>query len=775
MGIYRNPSLNSSFILSPLLLILYLCIGFIPNLEAVDKIAPQWLGMTILNGISLVYISFNYSFFSKSINTLIKSVLFLIYFSFIFWSAISYFYAINPTEVIVNITRQANVFFMFSFMSVLLFKQKRINEFISIVLILILSIEVYYVLDQLLELIRVDGNISNRANLKGVAANPNITAFSIVNKIPFLIYILIKTKKILYKFLLSLLYISALICISVIQSRASFVALGIILISSFFLPFIYFEKNKKREFFKSIFFLVFPFVISVLINQIFIADKGADAIQRASTISITNADNSISARLRYYSHVLDQIKSSPFIGVGLGNWKIKSIEYESKNINGYVVPYHAHSDFIQLGAELGIIGFLLYLGIFIYVLIFGFMMILKSKLTPENKFFISVILISILTYSVDANLNFPIARPQVLTSWAICISIILIFYIKFYKKKVNQTLNPKLGYLFLGLVFFVLIPSLYVTNTVFRSLKGQMLLLQDFNSNQYNVPLNQVYSIVPDIPNITVTTIPINSVKARYFVNAKKYDKALELLNKGTKANPYLYYSEILKSQIFQELGKLDSAKIYAKKAFMGLPNNDLHSTRYINLINITQDKKSLDESYELLTYKNKEVNWKNYLIIGSNLYASGDKRFLKRAKKAVEIFPNNPVIYGLYSKALVGQANINSAEVFSKKGLEYFEKQNYAKAAIEFEKSIEKNPFNYAYYENAASALYMTGDLERASFFIDKVINELNPLNGKCEYIKALILLKYQDPIGACPFIETAFNSGYIQAKNLLNQYCRN
>ena len=49
-------------------------------------------------------------------------------------------------------------------------------------------------------------------------------------------------------------------------------------------------------------------------------------------------------------------------------------------------------------------------------------------------------------------------------------------------------------------------------------------------------------------------------------------------------------------------------------------------------------------------------------------------------------------MIYGLYSKALVGQANINSAESFFKKvGLEYFEKQNYAKAAIEFEKSIEK------------------------------------------------------------------------------------
>ena len=48
-----------------------------------------------------------------------------------------------------------------------------------------------------------------------------------------------------------------------------------------------------------------------------------------------------------------------------------------------------------------------------------------------------------------------------------------------------------------------------------------MFLLQDFNTNQYNIPLNKVEDITPDIPNITVTTIPMNSVKARYFVKAK--------------------------------------------------------------------------------------------------------------------------------------------------------------------------------------------------------------------------------------------------------------
>ena len=35
-----------------------------------------------------------------------------------------------------------------------------------------------------------------------------------------------------------------------------------------------------------------------------------------------------------------------------------------KYIKGYVVPYHAHSDFIQLGAEVGIIGILFYLVFF---------------------------------------------------------------------------------------------------------------------------------------------------------------------------------------------------------------------------------------------------------------------------------------------------------------------------------------------------------------------------------------------------------------------------
>ena len=88
--------------------------------------------------------------------------------------------------------------------------------------------------------------------------------------------------------------------------------------------------------------------------------------------------------LGYYNDVLEHLVSNPFFGVGLGNWKLKSIDYDKNDINGYVVPYHAHSDFIQLGAELGIIGFLLYLGIFILV-IYYVIYLIKQKDIDINK------------------------------------------------------------------------------------------------------------------------------------------------------------------------------------------------------------------------------------------------------------------------------------------------------------------------------------------------------------------------------------------------------
>lgn len=770
----RPTKIDSLAFMAPLLLILYLCIGFIPNWQAVDKIAPQWLVMSILNLVSLSYF-INIRKSILGVLTLnLQSKLTLTYIGFILWAMVSLTYAINPTEVFVNLARQFNVFLMFFSMAILCYGLKNKMSLLSWVVTLILSVEVYAVLNEALQMINTSGIISS-GTLKGVTANRNITAFSIAIKIPFVLFLIHRLNKISIKFILGVLVSASLIALSMIQSRASFVAIGFTTLAYLGLNIALYLKDKKN--WKQILqvgFLFIPLLAAIIVNQTVLSSKGADAISRAATISLNTNDGSVNQRLRYYEDVLTHLTSNPIFGVGLGNWKLKSIDYDKNDIKGYVVPYHAHSDFIQLGAELGIVGVLLYLGIFIWGVYYAYRLIRLSELSLDEKVFIFLIITALGVYSVDANLNFPIARPQVLVIWTLIIALITGFYQKEQNKTLKLRPNAKLSTGFLAFSLFLTLPSIYINNTVYKSLKGQMFLLQDFNSNKYNVSLNQVENIVPEIPNITVTTIPINSIKARYYVNAKKYDKALTLLNKGTSANPYLYYSEILKSQIFEQQGKLDSAKVYARKAFFGLPNNDLHSSRYINLINITKDKNALEEAFDLLTYKNKLVNWKNYLIVANSINNPREPVIIQRAKKAIEIFPNNNEIKNLYNQIAIGSQKLDESVFYSKTGLEYYNKGDYINAAKQFESAIEANPLNYANFENAATSNYLNGNLDKAIEQIDIVINDLNPLNGKCEYIKALIYIKMGDPIGACPLLETSKNSGFSQAEATFDQYCR-
>ena len=776
MSKYKNTNLDSIRIIAPLLLIIYLCIGFIPNLDAVDKIAPQWLFMSFLNAFSIIYFFFKRRAIADYLNLTINNTLILTYLTFIIWAAGSLLYAINPTEVIVNLARQFNVFLMVISMTVYFFSLKDKLKLIPTIICIILIVELYYVFDDAISMMREVGQL-NPGKLKGVAANRNITAFSIANKIPIVLFLIYLAKNIRVKLFWSLILSFCFIALTMIQSRASFIAAGLIVLSYFIINiFIYLRVRKKRTQFLELIYIIVPLILSLLINQAVLSEKGADVFERASTIKLNTTEGSINQRLRYYEDVLTHMSSNPILGVGLGNWKLKSIDYDSKDIIGYVVPYHAHSDFIQLGAELGIVGFLLYLTIFILALYYVYILIRFSDLQLDQKVFLFLLLITLGVYSIDANLNFPIARPQVLVIWAFTLAAILVYYQNYSKNKILKTKpNKFVNSSFLLGAFLFVTPSIYINSKVYESLKGQMFLLQDFNSNKFNVPLNKLETLVPEIPNITVTTIPINSIKARYYVNAKKYDRALDLLEKGTKANPYLFYSEILKSQIYQEKGQLDSAKVYARKAFFGLPNNDLHSSRYLNLINITRDREALQEAFNLLTAKNKENNWKNYLIIANGLYPPKNKALVEKAKKATELFPNNPDFLGLYRQIAVGQAGVNRASGDSAKGLEYFNAQDYTNAAIEFEKAAEANPLDYANFENAATANYLIGNLDKAIQQIDIVIEDLNPLNGKCEYIKALILIRYGDNIGACSLLQTSVKSGYEQAKETSENYCNN
>ncbi|MEL0202509.1 MAG: hypothetical protein VW892_07710, partial [Flavobacteriaceae bacterium] len=319
----------------------------------------------------------------------------------------------------------------------------------------------------------------------------------------------------------------------------------------------------------------------------------------------------------------------------------------------------------------------------------------------------------------------------------------------------------------------LLLPAGKITHTTYKSLQSQMVILQDFNSNKHSIPLNHIENFIQPLPNITVTTIPMDAIKARYYFHYKKYDQALAYAEKGKIANPYLMYPEVLQSQIFEVQGDLENAFINAKKAFYNLPNNSLHSSRFINLAIRLRKGDELVEAFELLTLKNNNNNWKNYLIGVSQIFEPGIPELIEHAKEAKNLFPNDPQFLQLYKIISIGQERISKGINFSNEALLFFNKGDHENAVNFFEKAIESDPIEYSYYENAATSYYLINDLNKSLEYINKVVNEMNPLNGKCEYIKALIFIRMGDPVGACPLLLTAKDSGYAQAEATYQQYC--
>jgi hypothetical protein len=144
-------------------------------------------------------------------------------------------------------------------MAILLFNLKNKARFISWTLSIILSIEIYAVLAEALEMINTTGVISS-GTLKGVTANRNITAFSIAIKIPFVLYLIGIVRKSSFKVLLTTIIFLALLSLSMIQSRASFIAVGLITIGySIWQIIIYLKHTKSTKSLLSIGYIIVPF------------------------------------------------------------------------------------------------------------------------------------------------------------------------------------------------------------------------------------------------------------------------------------------------------------------------------------------------------------------------------------------------------------------------------------------------------------------------------------------------------------------------------------
>ena len=762
-----------------ILILLYIITGSLSNFGAIDILAPQWIYLGCINILSCIYFLF---ITPRNLGTAFKSLfsgafiyLYILYF---LWNALSYFYAINPVETLINLPRLGNTFFAIFFCYFLIYNIPNKFYFISRLFLFFLLAELAAYYNDFALVYPKEG--LRVISIKGFAGNKNITAASIAFKLPFALFLLHTVRKSFIRLGLMVLIFGSVLAISLIEARAAILS-SIIVIFLFLIFQLYLILNRTLPLKKGvsiICFTILPYIVALFVNILISNSSNKDTI--TNTVGrIAFTEESSNGRFQYWGDAWDFVLKNPIFGSGLGNWKIASIQEGKEHISGYTVPYHAHNDFIHVFTETGIPGGLMYLGLFSLLTFYLFILLYRKytlKGNLELKYFL--LLLPLIVYGIDAGLNFPVARPLMQSSLAIFSGLILGLY--FYKPNPTEEdlkINTFLHKIMLGLILVMLIPGLAIHIISFNSLRKQGRLLYEFNNAQYNMSRQQLDEISHNFPNLTETAMPIKSMKARYYYLQGNKQEAFKMASEGAKDNPQIFFSENLKSQFYLQEGKIDSAYVFAKKAFDGLPNNMPHYDMYMKTLVAKKMISEIEKSFETVRKLSGDTKiiWTIYIRSLAQTRGLGDPYAMEKASVAYSLFPNDDTIFAFYRMLTYGQQRMLEAEQISIEATKAYNNKDFVTAGNLFEQSFDKDPLEHTYSLNAGLAFYEAKNYEKAiKYFNLSSTSKIRETIEKSIRYKALSLFAINKRSEACAaFLRLKNEYPRRMYEQEFNKYC--
>ena len=780
--------------------ILYIGVHFVPLLGSIDIMGPQWFYLSVLDLLVAIYILIQKAHYQVVITSIFKNRLTHLYLALLLYGGISFFFSLNKTEMLVCYARLATTTIAFLNLTIL-FKGK-IDHFkiLALLLTIILLGESIYVLKTFFDGINNTEMSELILTLKGNTGNKNIMAASLVLKIPFCFYGIYRGK-IIGKMFNILTLIMGVLAISIINARSAY--LGLLLVSFLYFIFCILTHLKNKKTTQTIYhvsYVLLPLIVGFLLSQLILSNAQSlqesksgygTVAERLGTIRLSN--DASSYRFKLWEHAGDYIIKHPIMGCGIGNWKLASIPYEKEFINDLNVPAHSHNDFLEMATEVGIPGGLLYLGIFICLLIYTVKTWL-SHVSEEVKLVSVFSLMALAGYFTDAFFNFPGERPVMQMFFALVLALNVTAFNKTKptedEKQVDSNFEQQDIYspLFaLGSITFLL-PAIYITYFTFQSLIAQNLVIPDLLNEPLKVPLDEVKNLFPPIPNLSASAQPLDGILGRYYYENKQYEKALQLLNKGEKANPYVYYTDFLKAGVYFKMNKFDSADKYAKKSFYNRPRANTFFQTFVAIEAQRKDTAEITKGFNTyIKYRDELFPWNIYLMGMLNAKGAGDLHLLKLVDSALKKFPidnnqllqrrteivsnmNRPIALGNPTNEVEHEKEIK----YMTEGNELFGKGDLVNAAIRFLKGGEINPKNYVFFENAGICYFNLKEYQKAINCFNSSIKLQSSVSGKSEFFKGCGLINLGNKTDGCVFLQIAKTKNYKDAEGIINSNCK-
>jgi len=740
---------------------LILFIDFIPHSKSIDLLYPQFLYLSILNLVAGVYLYINSNTTSIDIISIFKrSYVLKLYALFVILCGVSYFNAKNQTLILEKLIEFIVAFCLIINLIVLL--KNRIDLFYKILFIISIS-AFFQACSEIYNLKKLSSESSLSTALYSMVkttGNINILASGLTIKIPFIL-LAITASKGLKRLFLNLVLLIVTVIVFLTASRAAFISMFLI----YAVYIIYYLKTNslKKSTLSNCLMLLTPLLLSIfIVNAIFKKSN-----ERGRFVSLSNrvkqinlADESANARIVIWKNSLQIIKENPLTGVGLGNYKVESIPYEKTLDNDSSISLHAHNDFLEIMVETGILNGLIYISLFVFIVFINLMKIKRSE--ESNAKAISLLaLMMVLVYGIDSLFNFPMFRPIMLVFFCFIIALTII-----NTESDAQIENNK------NKVYLVLI-ALTLTTTYFAFLDYKTSNLEHLIKNDIdssfitnNLTADELVSKLPKYKNVLSTAESFDEYVGIYYCNEKKYDEAMKYFSKADKINPYFGRILFYKMIISNAKGNIDSAYIYAKKAFYMRPRNlnfYKMSTQFARAKNDNQE--ILKEHQLFIKYRNIPDAWSvaaKQLQKGN--YNSNDLSEFINLGTAQH--PEDSTLIQLRKNIVVDD--------YIKKAQNYLNAKKLNKSLEIYLKALKIDPDNADTMQNLAFNYYNMGRYEEAKTYFLNALSRQNLKSGRTEFFIANCYLKTHDVENACKYFNISNNKNYSQAKQLIKENCK-
>ena len=167
-----------------------------------------------------------------------------------------------------------------------------------------------------------------------------------------------------------------------------------------------------------------------------------DIVQNAESISNISSDPSNLERINRWASAIEMWKEKPVLGFGPGTYMFEYAPYQlSGNFTSISTNFgdvgNAHSEYLGPLAETGLIGMLLFLGLFLGVFIIGFRAYFYSETSKEDRFILCTVLCALVTYFSHGFLNNFLDTDKANNIFWPLIAIVVVIDLKY--RNLNQT------------------------------------------------------------------------------------------------------------------------------------------------------------------------------------------------------------------------------------------------------------------------------------------------------------------------------------------------